>query len=177
MGGSGQVAGDHVAEHVDDLLGGASGRLGGTVDLLQGMVEVGIVEGDDRLAEGGGVAGVECRVPLTVFVAEADDDDVGGADQRLRPDRVDAGPLVIAPERLGLVAQRPGPRVVGCGVVGDRRREGDGKAGLPGPGLDPLAPVGVDLPGEVDLPDPLDRRRAQGPTSSKCLLSIVTWPW
>src|SRR5690242_340198 len=65
-----QLAPDHVAEDVDYLLGRAGGGLGGAVDLLQGVVEVDVVEGDDRLAEGGGEAGVEGRVPLAVFVAE-----------------------------------------------------------------------------------------------------------
>jgi len=83
--------------------------LGGAVDLLEGMIELAVVKGDDRLAEGGGLAGVEGRVPLAVFVAEADDDDVGVADQRRGADRVDAGSLVIAPEGLALLPpQRPG---------------------------------------------------------------------
>ena len=124
---------DHVAEDVDHLLGAARGRLGGAVDLLQGVVELGVVEGDDRLAEGGRVAGVEGGVPLAVFVAEADDDDVGVADQRLGADRVDAGALVVAPEGLALLAEGAGAGVVGGGVVGDRRRELDRQAGLARP--------------------------------------------
>src|SRR6476659_2383909 len=98
-----QLAADHVAEDGDDLLGGAGGGLGGAVDLLQGVVELPIVEGDDRLDEGGGVAGVEGVVPLAVVVAEADDDDVGVADQGLGADRVDAGTRVVAPEGLALL--------------------------------------------------------------------------
>lgn len=70
-----QLAANHVAENVYDLLGGAGGGLGGAVDLLEGVVELAVVEGDDRLAEGGGKAGVESRVPLALFVAEADDHD------------------------------------------------------------------------------------------------------
>ena len=61
---AGQLAADDVAEDVDDLLGGAGGGLGGAVDLLQGVVELRIVQGDDRLAERRGVTGVEGRVPL-----------------------------------------------------------------------------------------------------------------
>jgi len=47
-----KLAANHVAEDVDYLLGGAGGGLGGTVDLLEGVVELRVVEGDDRLAEG-----------------------------------------------------------------------------------------------------------------------------
>lgn len=113
------------------------------------------MEGDDRLAEGGCKAGVEGRIPLPVLVTEADDDDIGVADQRLGAYRVDAGPLVVAPESLALLPQRAGPGVVGGGVVGDRPREGDGEPGLAHAGLDALAPVAVDLPREVDAPGPL----------------------
>jgi len=137
------------------------------------VVELGIVQGDDRLAERGGVTGVEGGVPLAVFVAETDDDDVGGTDQGLRADRVDAGPQVVTPEGRLLLAQGTDAGVVGRGVVGDRRRERDRQARLAGTRFDPLAPVGVDLAGEVDAPG----SRGQVPCSSKCLLSIVTWPW
>jgi hypothetical protein len=47
----GELAGDHVAEHVHDLLGVARRGLGRPVDLFQRMVELLVVEGDDRLAE------------------------------------------------------------------------------------------------------------------------------
>jgi hypothetical protein len=77
------------------------------------MVDLGVVEGDDRLAEGGRVAGVEGGVPLAVFVAEADDDYVGVANQRLGADRVDPGALVVAPEGLALPTERARAGVVG----------------------------------------------------------------
>ena len=69
------------------------------------MVVVGRVQGDDRLAERGREAGVEGRVPLLVLLAEADDDHVGAADQRLGADRIDARALVVLPEGLVLVAE------------------------------------------------------------------------
>ncbi len=89
---AGQLAANDIPEDVDHLLGLARGGLGGAVDLLQRVVQLGVVEGEDRLAERGGEAGVERGVPLAVLVAEADDDEVGGADQRLGADRVDARP-------------------------------------------------------------------------------------
>jgi hypothetical protein len=165
-----QFARDHVAEDVNHLLRRARGRLRSPVDLLQRMVELGIVKGDDRLSEGDCVTGVEGGIPLAVLVAKADDDYVGGTNQRLGANRVNPSPLVVAPEGLRLLAQRPRPSVIGSGVVSDRGRKRNRQPRLSRAGLDPLAPVGVDLAGEVDLPAPL----AQEPASSKCLLSIVT---
>jgi hypothetical protein len=57
------------------------------------MVELAVVESDDRLVEGDSIASVEGGVPRTVFVAEADDDVGAGADEGLRANRVDARPL------------------------------------------------------------------------------------
>ncbi len=150
-----QLAADRVAQDVDDLFGGAGRRQSGAVELLESVVELGVVQGEDRLAERGGIAGVKGSVPLTVFVAEANDEEIGGADQRLGADRVDPGPHVVAPEGLALLRQCRGPGIVRCGVVGDRGREADRQAGLSRPGLDPLTPIGMDLPGEIDVPGPL----------------------
>src|SRR6187397_811342 len=58
-----QLALDHVAQHVHDLLGRARGGEGGPVNLLQRMVELAVVKGDDRLPEGCGEAGVEGGIP------------------------------------------------------------------------------------------------------------------
>ena len=137
------------------MLGGAGRRQGSAVELLESVVELGVVQGEDRLAERGGVAGVKGSVPLAVFVAEANDEEIGGADQRLSADRVDAGARGSR--------QRPRPpapasrcsSIVRCGVVGDRGREADRQARLARPGLDPLTPIGMDLPGEIDVPGPL----------------------
>ena len=86
------------------------------------MVVVGRVQGDDRLAERGGEAGVEGGVPLLVLLAEADHDHVGLADQGLGADRVDARALVVLPEVLILLAEDRDADVVGGAVVGDRAR-------------------------------------------------------
>jgi hypothetical protein len=131
------------------------------------VVELAVVQGDDRLAEGGGVAGVEGGVPLAVFVAEADDDDVCGADQRLSADRVDAGAHVVAPERRRLLPERPDPGVVGSGVIGDRRGQLDRQPGFAHAGLDPLPPVRVDLAREVDAPGPLGHSRNPSPRPAR----------
>ena len=63
---------------------------GGAVDLLERVIKLAIVEGGVGLAEGRSVAGVKSGIPLAVLIAEADDDNVGGTDQRLSADRVDA---------------------------------------------------------------------------------------
>ena len=118
-----------------------------------------VVEGDDRLAQRRRVAGVEGGVPLPVLVAEADHDHVGVADQGLGADRVDPGALVVAPEGIRLLAERPGAGVVGGGMVGDRCAQLDRQAGLLDAVGDLLAPVGVDLAGEVDVPGSARSRR------------------
>src|SRR5436190_12069302 len=83
FGRLGQLAANHVAEDVHDLISRASCGLRGAVDLLESMVQLGVVQRDDRLGQGGGISRLEGGVPLPVPVAEADDDDVGGADQGL----------------------------------------------------------------------------------------------
>ena len=127
----------------------------GAVDLLERVVVLGRVQGDDRLAERRGVARVERGVPLPVLVAEAHDDHVGTAQEGLRADRVDAGALVVVPELVGLGAEDVDAHVVGGRVVGDRRDELDGQARLPHARGDAVAPVRVDLTGQVNGPGPL----------------------
>ena len=145
-------ASDRVSEDLDHLLG----RLGDghrcPVDLLERVGEVGVVQGDQRLAERGGVAGLERRVPLAVLVAEADDDDIGAAEQGLGADSVDASPLAVLPEALRLCAEDLDPNVVGRGVVGDWGEQLDREPGLMRSLGDPLAPIGVDLARQVDGP-------------------------
>src|ERR1044072_2223769 len=57
--GLGELSADHVAEGGEELGGGGRGAVGGAVVLLEGVVEVAVVEGDERLAEGGGMPRVE----------------------------------------------------------------------------------------------------------------------
>ena len=75
---------DRVAEDRDDLLGLAGDGERGAVDLLERVVVLGRVQGDQRRPERRRLAGVEGRVPLLVLVAEPDDDHVGLAQQRAR---------------------------------------------------------------------------------------------
>ena len=121
----------------------------------------------DRLAERRRVAGLEGGVPLAVLVAEADDDHVGAAQQRLGADRVHPGALVVLPEALVLGAEDVDADVVGGAVVGDRREQLDRQAGLAHALGDPLAPVGVDLAGEVDAPGAGRRSRPSAAIATK----------
>jgi class 3 adenylate cyclase len=73
-------------------LGFASDGQRGTVDLLERVIVLGRMQGDQRLAEGRGVAGIGRGVPLPVLLAEAHHHDVGLLDQRARADGVDPGP-------------------------------------------------------------------------------------
>src|SRR4051812_1542017 len=95
---------EHVAQDAHDLLGLAGDGQRGAVDLLERVVVLGWVQGDQRLAERAGEARVEGGVPLAVLLAEAHDDSVGLADQRARADRVDARAERVAEERLARLA-------------------------------------------------------------------------
>jgi hypothetical protein len=75
---------EHVPQDVDHLLGLACDGLRRAIDLLEGVIVLGRVQGDQRLAQRRGVSGVERGVPLPVLVPEAHDDDVGPLDQRPR---------------------------------------------------------------------------------------------
>src|SRR4051812_25322557 len=68
-----QLSLDDVAQNVHDLARVAGRAERGAVHFLERMVEIAVVQGDDRLAERGGEAGVEGSVPLAVLVAEAHD--------------------------------------------------------------------------------------------------------
>src|SRR5690606_12868378 len=75
--------------------------------------------------------------------------EVGLLDERARADRVDLRGLMVAPERLLGPAQVVTRRVA-RGVVGDGRGEDDVELGSLCATADLLAPVGVDLAGEID---------------------------
>src|SRR5436190_17157102 len=152
LGPARQLALEHVPEDVHHLLRRLRGRHRSPIDLFERVVVLVRVQADDRLAERRGEAGVEGRVPLLVLLPEAHDDDVRLPDQRLRADRVDPGALMVLPEAIGLVAENRHADVIGGAMIGDRRAEGDVEAGIRGALGDALAPVGVDLAGEVDVP-------------------------
>jgi len=120
---------EDIAQRLGDLVGGLAGGEGGGVDLFEGVAEVGRMEGDQRRAVGGGLAGVEGGVPLPVLVAEADDDDVGAGEGRAGSDGVEFGGGVVVPEGVGFGAEDGGAAVVGGVVVCDRAQEGDGEVG------------------------------------------------
>ena len=67
-GRSRQLAVEHVAQHVHDLLRSLRSRHRGAVDLLEGVGRIGVVERDDRLAECGRETRIKGRVPLLVLV-------------------------------------------------------------------------------------------------------------
>ena len=100
---------------------------------------------DQRFAQGRGGAGIEGGVPLLEFVAKADHDDIGRADQRAGADGVHLRALSVAPERDLLFAENDGAAIVAGFMVGHGRGKLDRQPGGPRPGLDALAPIGVDL--------------------------------
>ena len=73
-----------VFKKVHDLLGRASHRKSRRIDFLQRMIQRLIVQGDQRLVQGGGVPGLKRGIPLAVLIAEADHDDIRAARDHLR---------------------------------------------------------------------------------------------
>jgi hypothetical protein len=59
---------------------------------------------------------------------------------------------VVLPEGVPLRAEDVDADVIGGGVIGDGRQQFDRQAGLAHTFSDPLAPAGVDLAREVDVP-------------------------
>ena len=150
VGIAGELALDDIGKDGDHLLRAFGDGERGGVDLLQRVAVFGLVENDDRLALRCGIAGIEGGVPLLVFFAEADDDDVGLLDQGARTDGVDLGALVVVPELVRFLPENGDAAIVGGLVMGDRRREGDIELGGLGAVGDLLAPVGVDFAGKID---------------------------
>jgi hypothetical protein len=74
---AGQLSGHHIAQRVGHLGGRLGHRLGGGIDLFQRMGVFGRMQHDQRRAQRHGIACIEGRVPLPVFLAKADDDDIG----------------------------------------------------------------------------------------------------
>ena len=143
---------ERIPEDRHDLLGIACHGQRGTVDLLEGVIVLGRVQRDQRLAQRRGVAGVERGVPLSVLLAEAHDNNVGSLDQRAGADRVDSGPDVVVPVGTPLLAENRRARRVRSGMVGHRAGESKVKTGRRRAARDALTPVRVDLAREVDLP-------------------------
>src|SRR6266511_4714328 len=79
---------DRVAEDLDDLLRRLGDGHRGSVDLLERVGQLAIVNGDDRLAEGSGVSGLERGVPLPVLVAKPHHDHVDRKRTRLNSSHV-----------------------------------------------------------------------------------------
>ena len=83
------------------------------------MSYVVVVEDDERLAQGGGEPGVEGGVPLAVLTSEADDDDIGLADEGAGADGVEPSAFLIRPEGALLGTEDADPALVAGRVIGN----------------------------------------------------------
>ena len=114
------------------------------------MIQRGVMQGDDGLAQCTRVTGIEGGVPLAVLVAEAHHHNIGLFDLRTCANGVDAGSLAVMPEAVLLGAQYLDSTVIAACMVGD----GGGEADIQSAGLrvldDLLAPVAVDFSGKID---------------------------
>ena len=141
---------DHIGEKAHDLGGRFRHRQGRRVHFLQRVIDRRIVQGDDRLADAAGIARVERGVPLFVLVAEAHHDHVRTLDQGAGADGVDHRPLVILPVGVRFLAQDVDAAVVAGVMIGNGGQEFDRQAGFGHAFLDLLAPIGMDLAGQVN---------------------------
>ncbi len=98
---------------------------GRRVHFLERMSQFRIVKDDQPLSESGRVAGVKSGVPLTVGIAEADDDYVCGGNQGVGTKGIYLAALVIAPEGTLLRTEYVDTAAVTGAVVGDGGVEGD----------------------------------------------------
>jgi hypothetical protein len=113
------------------------------------VVEFGRMQHDDRFAERCRIAGVEGRVPLPVFFPETHHQHVGALDAGADAHGVEQRPLAVVPELVAFGAENLHAAIVGGIVVGHRAEPVDVEA-LAGR-HDRLAPVGMDLTGQVDI--------------------------
>ena len=155
-----QLAADHVAEDVDHLLGRARGRLGGAVDLLQRVVELGVVKGDRSglpraAAYPASKAAFHCRYlsPKRTTTTSAARISVWV--------RIALTPAPLWSRQKGSLSSpsvpAPASSEAAWSVTGAEKATGSPASR--DPGLDPLAPVGMDLPGEIDAPGALAHAR------------------
>src|SRR5699024_2170997 len=151
---AGSLLDDEVLKNGHDLLRRLRPAHGGSVDLLQRMHDVGAVQSDIRATECRTIAGIESRIPLLVLFAEADHRHVAVLDHGLRANAIDAGGLMIAPEAVVRLAEHITGGITGI-VIGNRRHEFDRQISVTCTLCDLLTPVGMDLAGQIDRPDPV----------------------
>src|SRR5690554_4836 len=134
----------HIAQNFDNLIGSGAPGLGFSIDFLERMHDILVMQSDVRLAQGGTVAGIKGGIPLLVLRAKTHHHQVALLDQGTGTDGIDLGRLVVAPEASALRAQ-----MIACGVtgrmVGYRRGEHDIQAGLLGATLNLGTPVSMNL--------------------------------
>ena len=109
------MAFDRVTDQPDHLFRGFRDGQGGGIDFLEGMGQTWVMQGDDGLSEGACIAGIEGGVPLFIFFAEPDDDDIRTPDQGPGSERVDLSPLVVLPKITRLLAENGDAAIVASG--------------------------------------------------------------
>src|SRR5690554_4370686 len=57
----------HIAQDFDNLIGSGAPGLGFSIDFLERMHDILVMQGDIRLAQGGTVAGIKGSIPLLVL--------------------------------------------------------------------------------------------------------------
>ena len=107
------------------------------------MLVVRPVHDDERLAERRCITGIEGGVPLLVFVAEPNNDNIGGGNAVARTNGIDVRALVVVPEFVLFGAENVNAAIITCAMIVDRPGKGNVEAGRAVGDL--VAPVGVDF--------------------------------
>src|SRR5690606_6239899 len=146
---SGQLACQDIAQDLGDLVRVFCNRKRGSINFLQGMLMFRPVKNDQRLSECGCHTGIEGGIPLPVFFTEAHNNDISLGNAAPRPDRVDAGSLVVMPELLLLGSEDGDAAVIAGLMIRNRTIETDIQ--VAGSLDDLVTPVSVNFPGQVDF--------------------------
>ncbi len=111
-----------------------------------------LMEDDHGRAQGSGVARIKRRIPLLVLGTKTDHDQVGFVDQFAGTDTIDPRAQTVFPEAFFFCTQDIDAHLVAGFMVGDRAGEFDIQLQFGTPLNDSLAPIGVDLTGQIYSP-------------------------
>src|SRR5699024_1419548 len=141
---------EHIPPGLDSLTGGRAPGLRFSIDFLERMNDVLLMQRDIRLAKRCTVAGVKGSVPLLVLIAKTDHHEIAVLNQSACTNRIDFCRLMVAPELVIRLAQVIASSIA-SGVIGHRRCEYHVQASGLRTTLNFVAPIGMDLTGKIDI--------------------------
>src|SRR5699024_10435625 len=141
---------EHIPQGLYYLIGGCAPGLRFSIDFLERMDDVLVMQRDIRLAKRCTAAGVEGSTPLPVLLAETAHHKHAVPNQSACTKRIDLCRLMGAPELVIRLAQVIASSIA-SGVIGHRRCEYHVQASGLRTTLNFVAPIGMDLTGKIDI--------------------------